>query len=80
MRMSQSPNPMNEQISLAFSVQPDGTASAAFSAIPTNIDGSLNTDGMKSANIYNPTNGSPEAALLSAVSAAISTFKTAKGF
>jgi hypothetical protein len=70
---------MNEQISLAYSLQPSGTSSIALSIIPTE-DGSLNTAAMLSANISSPSVGSPEAILLASVSEAVAAFRSAKGF
>lgn len=70
---------MNEQISLAYSVQLLGTSSIAFSIIPSKEDGSLNTETMISANISAPSEGSPEAAFLIAISEAVSAFRAAKG-
>jgi hypothetical protein len=71
---------MNEQISLAYSVQSSGSSSIAFSVIPTGEGGALNTEIMVTANISSPAAGSPEALLLSSVSEAVAAFRAAKGF
>ena len=69
---------MNEQISLSYSKQPNGNASISLSIIPVNSDESLNTDAMTSKNISQFEDGSPDAALLSAINDAISVYRTAK--
>jgi hypothetical protein len=69
---------MNEQISLAFSVQPLGYSSTSISIIPTKEDGSLNTDAIASVNIASPVAGSPEAVLIESISTALSDYRTAK--
>jgi len=68
-----------EQISLAYSLQPDGSSSIAFSAIPIKEDGSLNTDAMACANISAPPSGSPESEFIASVSSAVEAFRAAKG-
>ena len=69
---------MNEQVSLSFSKQPNGESSVSLSIIPSNADGSLNTESMTCKNISQPEDGSPDAALLSAINEAISVYRTAK--
>jgi hypothetical protein len=70
---------MNEQISLAYSLQPTGKSSIALSVIPLDSEGTMNMNGMASANISAPAAGSPEAALLASVSEAVAAFRSAKG-
>jgi hypothetical protein len=70
---------MNEQVSLAFSVQPSGYSSTSISIIPKKEDGSLNTEAIVSVNIASPVSGSPEAILIESISMALSDYRTAKG-
>lgn len=70
---------MNEQISLAYSVQPSGASSVAFSIIPLREDGALNTDAMFTANISSPAESSPESVLLASVASVVSAFRASKG-
>jgi hypothetical protein len=70
---------MNEQISLAYSVQPSGYTSTSISIIPKSEDGSLNTDAIISVNIASPIAGSPEAILLDSIRKSLFDFRTAKG-
>jgi hypothetical protein len=69
---------MNEQISLAFSVQSTGYTSTSISIIPKKEDGSLNTDAIVSVNIASPVVGSPEASLVESIRNALSDYRTAK--
>jgi hypothetical protein len=69
---------MNEQISLAFSVQPSGYTSTSISIIPKKEDGSLNTDAIVSVNIASPVAGSPEAILVESIRNSLSDYRTAK--
>jgi hypothetical protein len=64
---------MNEQISLAYSVQPDGTASYALSVIPENGE-------MRSINLSSLGAGANDSAFIAAVQTAIADYRTAKGF
>jgi len=70
---------MNEQVSLSYSRQPNGNASISFSIIPAKADGSLNTDAMICSNIFEPADGSPEAAFISAVNEVASVYRNVKG-
>jgi hypothetical protein len=70
---------MNEQISLAFSVQPTGYITTSLSIIPTKEDGSLNTDAIVSVNIASPVAGSPEESLLESIRNSLSDYRAVKG-
>jgi len=70
---------MNEQVSLAFSIQPDGTTSVSISVIPINGDGSIASDRLLSANISSVSASEQEAALISAIGTALSSFRTLRG-
>jgi hypothetical protein len=66
---------MNEQISLAYSVQPDGNASYALSVVPQDDPASARSLNLSSLG------GDPTAlAFIAAVNAAISDYRSIKGF
>jgi hypothetical protein len=66
---------MNEQISLAYSVQPDGTASYALSVVPQDDPASV-----RSLNLSSLGGDPADLAFIAAVNAAISDYRAAKGF
>lgn len=70
---------MSEQISLSFTILPDGNITACVSAIPF-IEGSLASES-QAARIVGSHNVSEdaEAKFVAAISEAISNFRTAKG-
>ena len=66
---------MNEQISLAYSVQPDGTASYALSVVPRDDPASVRSLNLSSLG------GDPiDLAFIEAVNKSISDYRSAKGF
>jgi hypothetical protein len=70
---------MNEQISLAFSVQPTGTVSVSISVIPINEDGNIASDRLLSANISSVSASEQEEALIGAITTALSSFRSVRG-
>jgi hypothetical protein len=66
---------MNEQISLAYSVQPDGTASYALSVVPQDDPASV-----RSLNLSSLGGDHTDLAFIAAVNAVISDYRAAKGF
>jgi hypothetical protein len=66
---------MNEQSSLAYSVQPDGTASYALSVVPQDDPASA-----RSLNLSSLGGDPTDLAFIAAVNAAISDYRAAKGF
>lgn len=71
---------MNEQVSLAYSVQPDGTTSVAISVIPINEDGSIAPDRLLSANLSSASASEQDAALIQAISTALASYRSVRGF
>jgi hypothetical protein len=64
---------MNDQISLAYSVQPDGTNSYALSVIPAEGD-------MRSINMSSLGADQTDTAFILAINHAIAEYRAAKGF
>ena len=64
---------MNEQTSLAFSVQPDGTASYALSVIPEGGE-------MRSINLSSLGADATDSVFIAAVQTAIAEYRASKGF
>jgi hypothetical protein len=68
---------MNEQISLAFSLQPDGSSSYALTVIPQTemaVPFAINLASMGVAD------GSPDADFIEAIVAALASYRASKGF
>jgi hypothetical protein len=66
---------MSEQISLAYSVQPDGITSYALSVVPQN-----DPESARSLNLSSLGGDLTDLAFIAAVNAAISDYRAAKGF
>jgi hypothetical protein len=67
---------MNEQISLAYSIQPDGSSSYALSIIPQTDGAPPIAINLASAGVQT---GSPDETFIAAINSALAAYRTSKG-